>query len=304
MLRNSKQTHIHEVVQRMTRRNLTTILAAAIAAVALAAPAVLAAPDRTATISAANPTFKWTGGPGSSFTTLNTNSASYPCDMPAHDCDYTLLNVTDPGTLKVKVSSSDPNTIDAQVVLYLSDASGMKGKQLQAADSSTPTPNEALAAEIDAGYYLVEFDYEDAVLGNYAGEATLVPGEAAPPEAGPAPPAAANAAPKPLIGSPKSKKVSRKKLKGFSGTASDDKGVSKIEVALFQTKGSKCKALTAKGTFKSAPCDTPLYLAAKGTTKWSFKLKKKVPKGKYLLVARATDTDGATDTAKAVFTAK
>ena len=288
----------------MTRRRLSTLLAAAavMATTALLVPAALSAPDRTGSVSLASPTFKWSGGPGSSFTTLNTNSDTYPCDMPVHDCDYTLLNVTDPGTLKVKVSSTDPKTVDAQVLLYVSDAGGTKGKRLQAADSSSPTPNEALAAEIEAGYYLIEFDYEDAVLGNYDGEATLVPGEAPPPEPAPGP---ANTAPKPLISSPKSgKKVSRKKLKGFSGTASDDKGLTKIEVALFQTKGSKCKALTAKGTFKSAPCDTPLYLAAKGTTKWSFKLRKKIPKGKYLLVARATDNEGATDTAKATFTAK
>jgi hypothetical protein len=34
------------------------------------------------------------------------------------------------------------------------------------------------------------------------------------------------------------------------------------------------------------------FIAAKGTTKWSYKLRKKLAKGSYTLFARATDSAG------------
>jgi hypothetical protein len=52
--------------------------------------------------------------------------------------------------------------------------------------------------------------------------------------------------------------------------------------------------MTAKGKFvKQAKCDAPTtWLLAKGTTKWSYKLKKKLKKGGYTVFARATDGAG------------
>jgi hypothetical protein len=43
-------------------------------------------------------------------------------------------------------------------------------------------------------------------------------------------------------------------------------------------------------------CAKPVFLRAKGTKKWVFKLRKQLPAGKYTLYARATDTSGNRET--------
>jgi hypothetical protein len=70
--------------------------------------------------------------------------------------------------------------------------------------------------------------------------------------------------------------------------------VSRVEIALQLKKGKKCKQMKKSGRFaKQAKCDAPTsWLKAKGTTKWSFKLKKKLKKGNYTVFARATDSAG------------
>ena len=42
----------------------------------------------------------------------------------------------------------------------------------------------------------------------------------------------------------------------------------------------------------------PKFLAAKGTAKWSYKLKKKLKKGTYLVLVRASDDGGASSTTR------
>jgi uncharacterized delta-60 repeat protein len=103
------------------------------------------------------------------------------------------------------------------------------------------------------------------------------------------------------------------KLKRFQGTASDNAGIRKVEIALLRRAG-KLKAAKARcvwlrsnrATFKRVKprrgkCAKPRFLRAKGTKKWVFKLRKQLPPGKYILYARATDTSGNRETS---FTAK
>jgi len=98
--------------------------------------------------------------------------------------------------------------------------------------------------------------------------------------------------------------VRARKLKRFHGTARDaDDGVKRVDVALVQLLGGaraarkSCRALTSSGRLKRvAPvrgrCRPSIYLRAKGATKWSFTLRRRLPRGRYVLYSRATDKAG------------
>jgi hypothetical protein len=101
------------------------------------------------------------------------------------------------------------------------------------------------------------------------------------------------------------------KLKRFAGTASDNSGVAKVEIALlrrvgktaaFSRRRASCLWLRSnRAKFKTLKpkrgrCATARFLRAKGTTKWVFKLRRHLPPGSYILYARATDTSGNRET--------
>ena len=107
---------------------------------------------------------------------------------------------------------------------------------------------------------------------------------------------------------PVPKKVPVGKLKGFSGTAGDPdgNGVQEVQIALVQKVrgGSKAKAsarakvrcFALKNTklrfkrvkAKGGQC-AQVWLTAKGTANWRFKLKGTLPPGRYVVFARAVD---------------
>jgi hypothetical protein len=93
--------------------------------------------------------------------------------------------------------------------------------------------------------------------------------------------------------------------------------IKRVEVAIFRKGGGKplngslpveptqkkgkCEWLyNTKGKFggrepgEGGVCDSPIWLEAKGTSRWKLKLEKKLPKGKYFVYSRATATDGST----------
>ena len=104
------------------------------------------------------------------------------------------------------------------------------------------------------------------------------------------------------VTSPKGKSIAAKKLKKFAGTAATTSGsVTKVEIALQRTdkkllkKSKRCLWLSSnRAKFKkvkaskSEKCSKPKWLKASGTVKWSYKLKKKLPKGSYVLQVRVT----------------
>ena len=119
------------------------------------------------------------------------------------------------------------------------------------------------------------------------------------------------------------KKIKASRLRGFLGTASDPDGdaLSSVQVALLKIvpggakasakkAGPKCLALkNAKAKFKPAKpkgakgkkrCQ-PRWLNVKGKAKWSFKLKKNLAPGRYVVYARAVDAEGL---AEATFSRK
>jgi hypothetical protein len=89
-------------------------------------------------------------------------------------------------------------------------------------------------------------------------------------------------------------KLTRKRIT-LSGRAAD-KGcsrVARVSVAVAKVSGKKCRFLSSLRKFsKARSCRKPLYLTARGTTNWSYSLKTKLGKGRYLVMARSTDTSG------------
>src|SRR3712207_260451 len=91
---------------------------ALLALLACVAPAA-AAPVYEGGVSAASPTFTWTGGPLS-----GGNLAGEPCGS-THQCEDTLLHVGDAGELELKWEASSPNDQAwLNMSLYKSDAEG------------------------------------------------------------------------------------------------------------------------------------------------------------------------------------
>lgn len=288
------------------KRSAALLVATAATALVVAASAV-AEPDYSTTLNGSTTEFKWSNDGTGSGTVVVTPS-SIPCDTPGvHSCDQVLIKTEVAGSLTVKTEATSPAAPDVDLRLYKSNEKGEpKG---EVASSGSPTATESVATNATAGaYYLAEVDYAIvAPGGTYAGVATLKPRPGATPPGGgtggggtggTGGGTSADQAPAVAIQRFKaSQKAS--KIKGFAGTASDDKGVSKVELALVQGTAKKCKVLTKKGfkKAKGAKCKSPAFgLVAKGTTKWVLKLSKKqrLKKGKYTLFARATDTAGKT----------
>ena len=160
---------------------------AALLVVAVAPASAVAAPDRTAAVTPAKSTFKWDSKLGTGFTTLSNLHDKIPCGTPGvHDCDVTLIKVSDPdlpGTLAVTNESSDPNAIDTDLYVYASDKDGNNNGQVANSAQGTPTPNESTSVNTDVGvnYFLIEIDYTDNVGGTVHGTATYTP---TPPDTG------------------------------------------------------------------------------------------------------------------------
>lgn len=65
---------------------------------------------------------------------------------------------------------------------------------------------------------------------------------------------------------------------------------------------ARCLQLNGKGRLDTLKvirgrCAAPHFLLAKGTSKWTFRLRRRLPPGSYVLMFRATDTSGARESA-------
>ena len=145
------------------------------------AGSALAAPDHTFTLTADSPTATWAGKMGTGFTAISGQSRVPGCGTPViHDCDYTLLHVSDPGVISVSTKSDGNQTQDVALNVYDSDASGTKGDLEGHSDGSGVSADEATSVENDFpsgtdAYYLVEIDYLIVAGGQPAGTATFSP---------------------------------------------------------------------------------------------------------------------------------
>jgi len=95
------------------------------------------------------------------------------------------------------------------------------------------------------------------------------------------------------------------KLKRLTGTARDDRGVARVEVAIVRLGGgakasaakASCRQLGPKGTLvtlkpKKGRCAPTSWRRAKGTRSWALGLTHRLPAGRYAAYARAIDTGG------------
>jgi hypothetical protein len=69
--------------------------------------------------------------------------------------------------------------------------------------------------------------------------------------------------------------------------------VKHVSVAVERKVGKRCQHLLRNGRLgRAGACSTHVWLPAKGTKTWSFKLRHKLPNGRYLVSSRAVDGAG------------
>lgn len=112
-------------------------------------------------------------------------------------------------------------------------------------------------------------------------------------------------APQAQIPAPPSSKISSANSRKFAGTAGPVGKVRKVEISLRRVDGAllknkkRCLWLrNSKAKFKrvsatNKKCSRPRWLKARGGESWSYKLRRSLPKGSYVLSVRVTATDGA-----------
>jgi DNA-binding beta-propeller fold protein YncE len=105
------------------------------------------------------------------------------------------------------------------------------------------------------------------------------------------------------------RRVLASKLNAFHGNASGGHPIARVEIALVRLLGgahvsaakrrsnARCLQLNGKGRLDALKvvrgrCAATHFLLAKGTSKWTFPLRRRLPPGSYVLVSRATDTSG------------
>jgi uncharacterized delta-60 repeat protein len=115
------------------------------------------------------------------------------------------------------------------------------------------------------------------------------------------------------VTAPAGKRVKAKKLKTFAGTAAPNGQVAGVRIAVQRVdrallkQDQRCLWLrNHRGAFKNVKathksCSRPLYRAATGTATWSYKLRRSLDKGKYVLYAQVRLADGRTATVRKQF---
>jgi hypothetical protein len=69
--------------------------------------------------------------------------------------------------------------------------------------------------------------------------------------------------------------------------------VARVEVAIARKAGRRCRFVTATGGLTSArSCSKPVWLRARGTSRWSLSTKRRLPNGAYAIEVRARDAAG------------
>jgi hypothetical protein len=69
--------------------------------------------------------------------------------------------------------------------------------------------------------------------------------------------------------------------------------VARVEVAISRKAGKRCRFVAASGKLTSArSCAKPVWLKAKGTTRWSLTTKRALPRGTYTIQVRSRDAAG------------
>jgi hypothetical protein len=292
------------------RRRIAALGLAALAAL-LVATTALGALNRKGSVTTSAP-YKWDGGPVTGVTTISNVNDVTPCDVPGKDCDDTLLN-TAPGQVTVHINSSDANAPDLDLYVYRSDDQGTEGKFVRSSTGATAEEKVTFKA-VSGGYFLVRVIPATATAGTYQGDATElplpptptggdygtdpnVPGGGSPGDGGSGGTGGGGTgggAPGDDLAPAAKVRHPANGFRSLSGTASDPDGkVAYVDVALVRVAGTHCRALRPGGRLKPIKkCTAPPFVRARGTTAWTLPLTRRLPRGAYVIYARATDNQG------------
>ncbi len=70
-------------------------------------------------------------------------------------------------------------------------------------------------------------------------------------------------------------------------------GLDRVEISVTRKRGKKCRPLNARGRLaRRSSCATRVWLPVTGGAKWSFRLRKRLPAGRYIVRTRAFDFAG------------
>ena len=135
----------------------------------------------------------------------------------------------------------------------------------------------------------------------------IVQPQSAPP-AGASQPPASTPGPAPVTADrwPRSRIVLKRRVvarswRTIAGTATDDHAIRRVRLSVVRRSvvagRLRCRALTPRSrwrTYRPAgrSCRPRFLLAARGTTKWSLRLKRRLPRARYTVASRATDYAG------------
>jgi hypothetical protein len=184
------------------------------AALTCAAEAPALAADREVALSAATTKYEWEGAAKVSRGAPVYDEAartSIPCGTgPARECEETLIKLTEPGKLTVKVDglAGTGGTTDVDLYVYASDEKGAQGDKL--GSSAANGADAVTVTKAKPGYYLAVADYYHSYSSGYKGVATFLPSTPPAPVAAPAPPPVAAPASAPAPQSKPAKKASKK----------------------------------------------------------------------------------------------
>jgi Tol biopolymer transport system component len=103
----------------------------------------------------------------------------------------------------------------------------------------------------------------------------------------------------------KARVVVTRSWRNIAGTARDDHAIARVQVSIVRRVSIdgrlRCRALTARAHWRAyrptgRSCAPRFLLRARGTTKWSLRLKRRTPRGAYTITTRATDNAGQRET--------
>jgi uncharacterized delta-60 repeat protein len=239
--------------------------------------------------------------------------------VPGSDDEARTAALAQGGRLVLAGNSSGPGPGDDSPAVVRLDANGVLDPSFGAGGvalrgPTAPFGNIFQDAAVDYRERVVVAGEDFIGNGNTEAEVSRFLGDLAPeasgsPESKPPPPLGAQPVPHARMKAIP-RRLGASKLTGFSGSAGDPGGtLSKVQIAVVRLASGGAKASRASATCevlknakarfrtvktKNGVCPQR-WLSAKGTAKWRFKLKRKLPPGRYVAFARAVDASGVAE---------
>lgn len=158
-----------------------------------------------------------------------------------------------------------------------------------------------------SAYVSLQQDGSTCLTGANAGRAAVEVGSG-----GPTPSGAGTAGGGCLDRSAPTPRLSKARARRLSGSASDrgcgagGRGrVTRVSVSVARLAGGRCRPVSAAGRLgRAQSCARRRYLRARGTSHWTLRLRRRLPRGRYVAAIRARDAAGNQRTRPARFTVR